>query len=184
MNGVKEIWTDEQIDFLIKSFPTMTSYELSDKLGKSRSIVRMKYKELGLKKIELEYWSEKMVAFLKSKYRSIGDTEIAEIFQSKFPKKKRWSKRHIGKKRKQLKLFRTPDEIMKIKSEHVKPGGRSYTINRNSCSKNMHPNWIAQIIAGKGRKDLALELRRHPQLIEAKRQQIMLQRKINERTGQ
>ena len=64
--------------------------------------------------MELEYFSKTQINFLKSHYRKIGDSELAELFQRKWPKNKGWTKKHIEKKRKYLGLKRTKKEIEKI----------------------------------------------------------------------
>ncbi|GEP97678.1 hypothetical protein CCY01nite_39380 [Chitinophaga cymbidii] len=47
---------------------------------------------------------------------------MAEIFQKRWPKEKGWTKKHIEKKRKYLKLERTPQEIRVIHQRNVKAG--------------------------------------------------------------
>lgn len=172
-----EKWTDQDIQFLKDNFSSMTSFELAKALGKKRTIVRMKYKQLGLKKMDLEYWTDEMVKFLIDNYKNIGDVEIAEIFDLRYPKKKGWSKKHISKKRSQLDLIRSPQEIQKIKSAHNCPGGRCDTIIRNSASINMADGWIANLLAWRN-KHLAKEIIRHPELIKIKRAQVLLNREI------
>ena len=176
-------WSDEQIQFLKDNFERMTSYELAEALGKNRTKVRMKYKELGLAKLKLEYWSEEMVDYLIRVYKTTGDVEIAEIFQERFPKIKPWRKQHINKKRKQLGLDRTEAEYKAIAARNTAAGGRSYTIHQNSSSVNMSDGWVAQMVVGprsQGAKELAQEVLKHPQLISLKRTQILLNRQLKQ----
>lgn len=88
----------------------MTARRLSEALGLSLCAVRRKKYELGYLSKELEYWTEEQVNFLRSNYEKYGDTELAEMFSARWSKKKRWSKKHIEKKRMYLGLKRTNDQ--------------------------------------------------------------------------
>lgn len=178
-------WSEEQLLFLRENFETMTSYELAAALGKKRTKVRMKYAELGLAKLKMEYWNDEMVDFLKRIYRTTGNVEIAEIFQERFPKQKRWTKNQIGTKLRNLKIKRTTAEYMAIAARNTAPGGRSYTINQNSSSVNMHDAWVAQMVVGPrnpNAKELSKEVLKHPQLISLKRPQILFNRQLKQNT--
>ena len=175
-------WTESQIQFLKDNFNSMTSYQLSDALGISRTYVRMKYAELDLKKMELEFWTDEMVAFLKANYKTKGDVEIAEIFQEQFPKNKKWIKQHIRKKRVQLNLYRTKSHSLKIASANAKPGGNSYTIHKNSASVSLCDSWVAGQMAWRN-KSMQKELLKHPQLIAIGRAQILLNRQLKAHAG-
>ena len=87
----------------------------------------MRLYELGLYHLELEYWTEEQVLFLHENYKSMGDTEIAEVFTVLWPKKKGWSKKHIVKKRRYLNLKRTEIEIQKILDRNKQQG--RYSVN-------------------------------------------------------
>lgn len=109
------IWSDDMISFLKENFNKKTNQQLADSLGLKLTVVRIKCYELGLKRMELEHWIEPQIDFLKQNYKSIGDTEIAEIFNSKYPKNKTWTKKHIEKKRRYLGLKRDAEDLKKIK---------------------------------------------------------------------
>jgi len=100
--------------FIRANFKLLTNTQLADQLHIKLSAVRHACYELGLKRMELEYFSKAQINFLKSQYHKIGDCELAELFQRKWPKKKGWTKKHIEKKRKYLRLKRTKKEIKKI----------------------------------------------------------------------
>ena len=100
----------------------MTNKELANHLGLKLTKLRMFLYEMGLKRMELQYWTEEQVQFLKENYREKGDKELAEIFNSKWHKKKGWTLKHIEKKRMYLNLKRTPCEIKKIKDGHKTKG--------------------------------------------------------------
>lgn len=118
----KIIWTPEEDQFLKDHFHVMNNAALAKALGRKLTNTRTRLYELGLKRIELEYWNEEMVKFLRENYSQIGDTEMAEIFSAKWPKNKGWSKKHIEKKRRYLKLKRTKKEIQAIYRKHVAAG--------------------------------------------------------------
>lgn len=172
-------WTNEQLTFLKNNFSKLTNKELASALGYRITVVRNKTRELGLSKFEIEYWSDEMISFLKSNYQTLGDMEILHYFNQHHPKKKGWRRFAIGKKRKQLGLHRTPEEIAKIVSRNVSKGGPSFTIEQNSSSKNMADGWVANLIAWRD-PELKKLLLKHPDLIELKRNQIKLSRAIKE----
>ena len=110
------IWTDDMISFLKINFLNMTNQQLADALGLKLTKVREKCYELGLKRMELEFWSKEQVDFLLAYYEIMGDVEIAEIFNQLYAKKKGWTFKHIEKKRRYLKLRRTRTQVKKIKN--------------------------------------------------------------------
>lgn len=101
------VWQDWQIDFIKANFASMTAQQLAGALGLKRTVVRNKYYELGLKKMEMEYWTPDQVAYLLNVWQHMGDVEIASYMQEKWPKRKGWTKQHIDKKRIQMGLSRT-----------------------------------------------------------------------------
>lgn len=236
----------------------MSNRELAIGLGCGLTVVRTKCYELGLKRMELEYWTEEQTDFLLANYKTKGDVELAEIFNDRWNKNKGWTKKHIEKKRKYLKLKRTEEEIHQIQLRNIQAGrysvnhwmrwyGRAAKIgtiktwyhekthpfkviktengyvhlNRKLWEENFgpipedhqitykdgnplncspenlecipignHPNFrnasrdlTDQYIAGQmSRNDIELReyLLQHPDLLDLKRQQLLLQRTINE----
>jgi len=117
----KIIWTEAEINFLKENYNNCTNAQLFEKLNKPNirpTSVRHKLYELGLFKMEMEYWTDAMVKFLNANYKKLGDTEIAEIFNKKFPKDKGWTKKHIEKKRRYLNLKRSSLQLKKIKERN------------------------------------------------------------------
>lgn len=109
-------WTAREIAFIKANFHRMTNPELARKLKKKLTKVREKCYELGLKHMEMEYWTSEQVQYLKDNYRTMGDTAIAAVFQERWPKKKVWSKKHIEKKRMYLGIKRTVAEEFEIRT--------------------------------------------------------------------
>ena len=50
--GTSKIWTDEAVEILRRLFPTKPSNDIADIIGCSDCAVRVKAKQLGLKKVE------------------------------------------------------------------------------------------------------------------------------------
>ena len=121
--GVKHIWSDTEIAFIKTNWKKLTNKQLADGLGLTLTITRTKCYELGLRRMELEFWTKRQVSFLKKHYRAIGDQELSEIYQSKWFKNKGWSKKHIEKKRRYLRLSRT-DAERKVIHQRNKIAGR------------------------------------------------------------
>jgi HNH endonuclease len=114
-------WSEAEINFLKENYNNCTNAQLFEKLNKPNirpTSLRHKLYELGLFKMEMEYWNEAMVKFLTANYKKLGDTEIAEIFNKKFPKNKGWTKKHIEKKRRYLNLKRSSLQLKKIKERN------------------------------------------------------------------
>lgn len=120
--GIKYEFSEQEIAFIMEHFHKMTNRELATALDVTMTVVRNKCYEMGLKRMELEYWTEEQVKYLKTHYKKIGDVEIAEVFNVLYYKKKGWSKKHIEKKRRYLGLKRTPEQIQKINDRNKKQG--------------------------------------------------------------
>ena len=115
-------WSEKELQFIKDNFFTMTNPGLAKALGLKLTSVRTKFLELGLKRMELQYWTVEQTAYLKKNYRQKGDVEIAEYFATKYQKDKGWRNKQIEKKRKQMFLNRTSEELRAIKIRSVKKG--------------------------------------------------------------
>lgn len=135
----KIIFSEQEIKFIKDNFSKMNNKQISEALGLKISIIRRKCYEMGLKHIELEYWTPEMINYLKANFRRIGDTELAEIYNKKFPKKKPWHKKHFEKKRRYLKLKRTPLNLRKILDREVKKGTYKKAIRKTKATIGENP---------------------------------------------
>jgi HNH endonuclease len=108
--------------FVLDNFYQKTNKEIAQELGIKIQKLRPIAYSLGLYRINLEFWNDEQVMFLRENFETIGDTELAQIFQEKFSKVKKWTKKHIEKKRKHLKLNRTPEQLKKIKQRNIDAG--------------------------------------------------------------
>src|SRR5690606_17520053 len=118
----KIILLPEEKKFLKENYQSMTNRQLADALELSLTKTRHFLYEMGLKRMEMEYWTDEQIDFLKKNYKTIGDTELAEIFEKKWPKNKKWTKQRMDKKREYLNLKRTPEELKNIKSRNKRLG--------------------------------------------------------------
>lgn len=114
----KIIFSEEDIQFIKDNFKLMTNQQIADCLGLKKTIVRTKAYELGLQRMDLEYWPKEAVQFLKENYHKIGNLEICRIFSKLYPKEKGWSTSHIDKKLEQLNLKRTKLDLYTIKERN------------------------------------------------------------------
>lgn len=118
----KIILNEKEKQFIRDNWLSMTNQQLADAMGLKITHLRILRYEMGLKHMEMEYWTPRQVEFLKKNYQEIGDTELAEIFEVKWNKNKGWTKKHIEKKRRYLKLKRTRSEIALIKRRNTMMG--------------------------------------------------------------
>jgi len=115
-------WQSWQVNYLQANHAHYTAQQLADAVGESRTITRNKLYSMGLRKMELQKWSVAQVEFLRANYENMGDTELSQLFAQKWQKEKGWSKKHIEKKRRQLGLTHTPEQLRKIKDNHIANG--------------------------------------------------------------
>jgi len=121
-NRNKIILEDHEKEFIKANFYKMTNRQLADALGLKLTKLRGFAYEMGLKRMKMQYWTPQQVKFLKANYQAIGDTELAEIFEVKWHKEKGWTKKHIEKKRRYLKLKRTAAQRKRIKHRNTQMG--------------------------------------------------------------
>jgi len=115
-------WTEEMLFFIRTNFGLMDARPMAAALKVSLCSLRAQYYSMGLKRIEMEYWTEEQVKFLHDNYKLKGDLELSKIFQLTWPKNKEWTIKHIEKKRKYLSLRRTKEEINRIMDGHKNIG--------------------------------------------------------------
>ena len=118
----KIVLSAADIKFIKKNWSTMTNTQLAEALGLKITRLRNELHSMGLKRMEMEYWTREQVEYLLKNYKEIGDVEMAEIFEAVWPKNKTWTKKHIEKKRRYLELKRTETELKSIFNRNVKSG--------------------------------------------------------------
>jgi len=123
MNGPhKYVFSQFELNFMRAHFHSVTNPRLAQMLGHTLTLVRTECYKMGLKRMELEYWTGEQIKFLNDNYRAYGDSELAEIFEVKWHKDKGWTKKHIEKKRRYLNLKRTESEKTAIRERNIAMG--------------------------------------------------------------
>jgi hypothetical protein len=111
-------YSQEEIDFVKEFNHILNNREMGEILGVAPSTASWLRCQLGLRKMELEYWTPIQVKWLKRLYKHVGDYEIALMFEEAYPKNKTWTLKHIEKKRMYLGLKRTRAEIKAIRERN------------------------------------------------------------------
>jgi hypothetical protein len=184
----KYIFTPEMDAHLTEIFPTKLSKDIETLTGWHQYMISYAAKRLGLKK-DPEFtrtagrlagcgWSAEQVQYLRDNYRQMGDSDMAEKLQQELPREKPFRAHNIKKKRLHLDLQRTPEEALAIASAHGKVGGRAYTIVKNSGGANLTDGFVASTLTRD--PDLREAYKQYPDLLNLKRQQILLHRQIKE----
>lgn len=139
--------TSDQEQFVRDNFYSMTNQQIADTLGMKITALRIKMYAMGLKRMELEYWTEEQIDFLVKNYHWLGDKEIAEIFDEKYHKEKGWTRKHIEKKRRYMKLKRTEEMKRSIKAREVAKG--TYSIANRRMWQTRGTNPVGTIVVWK-----------------------------------
>lgn len=108
-------WINDIETFVRDTNDLLSNREMAAIIGCAPSTVSWLRCRMGLKKMELEYWTPTQVKWLRYLYTWMGDYEIALIFDEAYPKAKGWTLKHIEKKRKYLGLKRTREQLLSIK---------------------------------------------------------------------
>lgn len=136
----KILWTADQENFIKDNFHSMTNQQLADALSIKLTSVRTKCYSMGLKRMDLDYWTPEQVALLKKRWKTRGDSEIAEEFAKLWYKEKGWSKKHIEKKRRYLKLKRTEEMKASIFRRNKRLGRWSECAVKAWKNRDVNPN--------------------------------------------
>ena len=115
------VWTSDEINYLFENYKTETTRSIAEKFGKTYDQVKCKRYELELYKMKLVRWTKEQTDYLINNYQQIGDKEMAQKMNVIFPSKK-WTHKHIEKKRYHLNLKRTEEQRKRIKSRNKKRG--------------------------------------------------------------
>lgn len=122
MRGDPVKLTGRQVAFIKNNWNKMSNADMARKFNVNFSTFSGKLHKLGLFRMHFEYWTDEQTEFLKNNYQTIGDKELAILFNGLWEKEKRWSFKHIEKKRKYLGLHRSKKEIITIKIRNTKRG--------------------------------------------------------------
>ena len=176
--------TENQVEFIVGNYERMTNSQIAKVLGLKLQYLRNKLYEMDMYRMRLEYWSDEQTTFLKANYKTKGDSELAKIFNDKWPKNKTWTIKHIEKKRRYLKLKRTKSEVNSILAPLWLPGGALHNAHNLNASTLLSDRYVANTMSRSGKGGINEEFRDQllniPELINVKRQQLLLQRTIKQ----
>lgn len=144
---IKVEWTPEELSFIRENYFKMTWNQLVDSLRKNRSdieigSIRHQCVRMGLKKQVQIRWSNEDIKFLQDNYKIMGNIEIAERLNEMkrtyrvIDGEKQYrvfTKKHIEKKLKLLKLNRSAEDRYSIYKRNLRIGkGYSWTKENNA----------------------------------------------------
>ena len=170
--GVKTIWTDQKIRFIKKNWILLSNKELAKQLDLKTTVVRMKKYELGLNKFKMIYWTKSQSDFLINNFAKIGDCEIAEILNLDPAAVRKFTKKHVNKKRRLLFLHRSKTEINKVCDRNIKQGRHTF-LHYHKSGTGLSDKYVAGILK---RSTSITDIEKHPHLIEIKKLQLQLNR--------
>jgi len=168
----KTIWTDDMIKFLMDNHDKLTNSELAKHLELRLTVLRDKKYELGLQTLKIINWTKPQTQILIDLWKTTGDAEIAEILNNKYLSGKRFTKKHICKKRFLLNLFRTNKMIKAIVAKNLKNGRHSY-LHYDKSSVALSTNYVKALLT---RNTDIKNIEQFPELIEVKKLQLQLNR--------
>lgn len=121
----------EEVLFLTRYYNTLTHAELYGHINGNRADIdkvsyttfRYRIADLGLKRFEVVRWPQEWSDFVIDNYTTMGDVDLAEAMNKLFKPARKFTKKHIDKRRRTfLKLFRTPEQVAAIRAKHVENG--------------------------------------------------------------
>ena len=75
--------------------------------------LRMPYTVVEMK------WTKSQEIFLLTHYQIMGDVEISELLNIRFPRQLLpWTRKHVAKKRMRMELLRTPEQLIAIRQRN------------------------------------------------------------------
>lgn len=105
-------WMREEVKLLRDNFEYMSIQQLANLVKKPFGTVRHKLNRMGLKRNHKHYaWTERQTNYLVRNYKKCGNVEIAETLNKRWPRRRKWTKKHVEKKMTNMSLKRTAEEI-------------------------------------------------------------------------
>lgn len=157
-------WPEEHIQFLYDNWQHMTQRQIGEHLKIGRESIKDKLLELGMRKAACKMeWTNEEEQFLLDHFETHCYSELTQMMKEKFPGRN-FNRGTIRVRLAKLKLRRT-EECQKMLMGKISP------------SKNFDEKWIARCIAGR-KMHLYESILNNPQIIELKRQQLILNRII------
>lgn len=121
--GFKTTFTKEENQYLRENFFQLTNQQLTDALGMTLTVVRNQCRKLGLRRNRVYRWTKAQTDYLRKQYPAMGDVEIAENLNRRWPRSTRpWTKKHVCKKRGLMGFERSADHLACIRKRNAVQG--------------------------------------------------------------
>lgn len=125
-------------------------------------------------------WTKSQEIFLLTRYKSMGDVEISELMNTRFPRKSLpWTRKHVAKKRMRMDLLRTPEQLLTIRERNnfqqrysTKAARQKFQQERDQVT----PKYVMSNCLRFPKDRHPKLLKDHGMLIELKRQEIIKKR--------
>lgn len=190
-------WSEDEIEFLIKKASEMTAIEISEKLGRSKSAVFQKARQLGLKLKHTNYFfSDEEIEYIKENYRTLGSKKISEALGRSIGSVNNLA-RSLGLTNKKN-IEWNEEEILIVKNEYLEIGAKgiiekysfcktqsqiTFMANKLGIKKKENESWsekeeeyIRENFENKSYEELGRELGRSKNSIAQKMRRMMLTR--------
>lgn len=130
--------------------------------------------------VEAFKWSRSQEIFLLTHYQFMGDVEISELMNIRFPRPLLpWTRKHVAKKRARMELYRTPGQLLAIRARNTSQGRYNTEPARDAYKKECDQVTDKYIISNCLRHPIAKheKIRKdHGLLIELTRRSIIQKR--------
>lgn len=138
--------------------------------------------------VETFKWSRSQEIFLLTHYQFMGDVEISELMNIRFPRHVTlsgvegcfpWTRKHVAKKRARMELYRTPGQLLAIRARNTSQGRYNTEPARDAYKKERDQVTDKYIISNCLRHPIAKheKIRKdHGLLIELTRRSIIQKR--------
>jgi hypothetical protein len=108
-------------------------------------------------------WTKSQVIFLLTHYQIMGDVEISELMNVRFPRASLpWTRKHIAKKRSRLELYRTGDQLTAIRQRNNQQQRYSTEAARQKYQQERNQVTPCYVMS----QCLRFRKHRHPEIIQ------------------
>lgn len=178
--GFKTTFTKEENQFLRENFFQQTNQQLTDALGMTLTVVRNQCRKLGLRRNRVYRWTAAQTAYLTRHYPTMGDVEIAENLNRRWPRSTRpWTRKHVCKKRGLIGLERTAEQLATIRGRNAIQGRYNLDMARKvylDKVERLDDDYILSNCLRISKPNRPAILKEHPRLIQNVRDDIYRKR--------
>jgi len=130
--------------------------------------------------VQKKKWTKSQEVFLLTHYRIMGDVEISEVLNVRFPRKHLpWTRKHVAKKRMRMDLLRTTNQLTAIRLRNNSQQRYSTEAARQKYQQERDQVTVKYVMSNCLRFTKTSHqklLKEHGLLIELKRQEIIRKR--------